>query len=127
MLARAPKLGEAMADLLCREIDAYSDGSVVTKDAVRESCVANVTFIFDSLAGDADDPDIDVSPAEHTGTTRALAGVPLPAVMTAYRIGFRFMWEQTLAAARAAAISRPTRSWMPPRGFSSPRTRSPRR
>ena len=24
--------------------------------------------------------------------------------MTAYRIGFRFMWEQTLAAARAAAI-----------------------
>ncbi len=46
----------------------------------------------------------DVSPAEHTGTARALAGVPLPAVMTAYRIGFRFMWEQTLAAARAAGI-----------------------
>ena len=101
MLARAPKLGKAMADLLCREIDAYSDGTVVTKDEVRESCVANVTFIFDSLAGDAD---ADVSPAEHTGTARALAGVPLPAVMTAYRIGFRFMWEQTLAAARAAAI-----------------------
>ncbi len=101
MLARAPKLGEAMADLLCREIDAYSDGTIVTKDEVRESCVANLTFIFDSLAGDAD---VDVSPAEHTGTARALAGVPLPAVMTAYRIGFRFMWEQTLAAARAAAI-----------------------
>lgn len=101
MLARAPKLGEAMADLLCREIDAYRDGSVVTKESVRESCVANVTFIFDSLAGDAD---ADVSPAEDTGTTRALAGVPLPAVMTAYRIGFRFMWERTLAAAREAAI-----------------------
>ncbi len=101
MLARAPRLGKAMADLLCREIDAYRDGTVVTKDQVAESCVANVTFIFDSLAGDAD---VDVSPAEHTGTARALAGVPLPAVMTAYRIGFRFMWEQTLAAARAAAI-----------------------
>jgi hypothetical protein len=101
MLARAPRLGEGMADLLCREIDAYRDGSVVTKDSVRESCVANVTFIFDSLAGDADP---DVAPAEHTGTTRALAGVPLPAVMTAYRIGFRFMWEQTLAAAREADI-----------------------
>jgi PucR C-terminal helix-turn-helix domain/GGDEF-like domain len=101
MLARAPKLGEAMADLLCRQIDAYRDGSVVTKDSVRMSCVANVTFIFDSLAGDAD---VDVSPAEDTGTARALAGVPLPAVMTAYRIGFRFMWEETLAAARAAGI-----------------------
>src|SRR6201999_1123844 len=53
MLSRAPRLGKAMADLLCREIDAYSDGTVVTKDEVRESCVANVTFIFDSLAGDA--------------------------------------------------------------------------
>lgn len=101
MLARAPQLGIAMADLLCREIDAYRDGSVVTKEEVAESCVANVTFIFDSIAGDTD---VDVSPAEQTGTTRALAGVPLPAVMTAYRIGFRFMWEQTLAAARAAAV-----------------------
>lgn len=30
--------------------------------------------------------------------------VPLPAVMTAYRMGFRFMWERTLATAREAAI-----------------------
>src|SRR5271168_2873937 len=105
MLARAPKLGRAMADLLCGQIDAYRDGSVVTKAQVAESCVANVTFIFDSLAGGAD---VDVSPAEHTGTTRALAGVPLPAVMTAYRIGFRYMWEETIATARAATI--PTES-----------------
>ncbi|MGO9384268.1 MAG: PucR family transcriptional regulator [Mycobacterium sp.] len=101
MRARAPRVGKAMADLLCREIDAYRDGSVVTKEQVAESCVANVTFIFDSLAGHAE---VDVAPAEHTGTARALAGVPLPAVMTAYRIGFRFMWEETLATARAAAI-----------------------
>jgi PucR C-terminal helix-turn-helix domain/GGDEF-like domain len=101
LLARASKLGMAMADLLCSEIDAYRDGSVVTREQVAESCVANVTFIFDSLAGNAD---VDVSPAERTGTARALAGVPLPAVMTAYRIGFRFMWEETLATARAAAI-----------------------
>jgi hypothetical protein len=101
MLARAPGLGKEMADLLCREIDAYRDGSVVTKQQVAESCVANVAFIFDSLTGDAD---VDVSPAERTGIERALTGVPLPAVMTAYRIGFRFMWEETLAIARAAAI-----------------------
>jgi hypothetical protein len=101
MLARAPGLGKAMADLLCRQIDAYRDGSVVSKDQVAESCVANVTFIFDSLTGN---DDVDVSPAAQTGTARALAGVPLPAVMTAYRIGFRFMWEETLATAREAAI-----------------------
>lgn len=101
MLSRAPELGRAMADVLCRDIDAYRDGTVVTKEQVAESCVANVTFIFDSLAGAAD---VDVSPAERTGTQRALAGVPLPAVMTAYRIGFRSVWEETLSVARAAAI-----------------------
>ncbi|MCV7409445.1 PucR family transcriptional regulator [Mycobacterium florentinum] len=101
MLARAPRLGTKMADLLCREIDAYRDGNIVAKDHVIESCVANLTFIFDSLNREGD---ADVAPAERTGTERAVAGVPLPAVMTAYRIGFRFMWEQTLATARAAAI-----------------------
>ncbi|MDT5168773.1 MAG: hypothetical protein QOD02_2104, partial [Mycobacterium sp.] len=106
MLTRAPGLGEALADRLCREIDAYRDGTVVTKDQVRASCVENLTFVFDSLAGRRDD----VSAAEHTGIARALAGVPLPAVMTAYRVGFRFMWEETLAAARAARI--PTESML---------------
>src|SRR5271169_2520695 len=105
MLARAPELGAALADRLFREIDAYRDGTVVTRDEVRASCEANLTFVFDSLAGHAD---VDVSPAEYTGTARALAGAPLPAVMTAYRIGFRFMWEETLATARAAGI--PTES-----------------
>jgi hypothetical protein len=105
MLARAPELGVALADRLFREIDAYRDGTVVPRDEVRASCEPNLTFVFDSLAGHAD---ADFSIAEHTGTTRALAGVPLPALMTAYRIGFRFMWEETLAAARAAGI--PTES-----------------
>jgi PucR C-terminal helix-turn-helix domain/GGDEF-like domain len=101
MLARAPELGEALADRLFREIDAYRDGTVVSKDEVAASCEANLTFVFHSLAGHTD---VDVSAAEQTGITRALTGVPLPALMTAYRIGFRFMWEETLAAARAARI-----------------------
>ena len=89
MLARAPELGQTLADRLFSEIDAYRDGNVVTKDEIRASCEANLTFVFHALLGHAD---VDVSPAEHTGTARALVGLPLPAVMTAYRIGFRFMW-----------------------------------
>ncbi|HEX3732671.1 MAG TPA: PucR family transcriptional regulator, partial [Mycobacteriales bacterium] len=105
MLARAPELGQALADRLFREIDVYRDGTVVTKDEVAASCEANLTFVFHALSGHAD---VDVSPAEHTGTARALTGLPLPALMTAYRIGFRFMWEETLAVGRAAAV--PTES-----------------
>ena len=80
ILSRAPELGEALADRLFREIDAYHDGTVVTKSEVAASCEANLAFVFDSLAGHTD---VDVSVAEHTGATRALAGVPLPALMTA--------------------------------------------
>jgi sugar diacid utilization regulator len=105
MLARAPELGQALADRLFREIDAYRDGTVVTKDEVAASCEANLSFVFHALSGHGD---VDVSPAENVGTARALVGLPLPAVMTAYRIGFRFMWEQTLAGGRAAGI--PTES-----------------
>jgi hypothetical protein len=105
MLARAPELGQALADRLFREIDVYRDGTVVTKDEVAASCEANLTFVFHALSGHAD---VDVSPAEHTGTARALIGLPLPALMTAYRIGFRFMWEETLAVGRAAGV--PTES-----------------
>src|ERR1700739_1805559 len=92
LLGRAPELGQALADRLFREIDAYRDGTVVTKDELSASCQANLTFVFHALSGHTD---VDVSPAEHTGTARALVGLPLPAVMTAYRIGFRFMWEET--------------------------------
>src|ERR1700685_3868614 len=93
MLARAPELGQELADRLFREVDAYRHGLVGTKDEVAASCAANLTFVFHSLSGHGD---VDVSPAEHVGTARALGGLPLPAVMTAYRIGVRFMWEQNL-------------------------------
>ena len=55
MLARAPSLGEALADRLFREIDAYHDGTVVSKDEVAASCEANLTYVFHSLAGHADE------------------------------------------------------------------------
>lgn len=98
LLARADELGAAMAQVIRRDVDFYgSNPVVITVDEVRRSCVANATYVFDALTGHVD---ADVSVAEDTGTRRATAGVPLPAVMAAYRVGFRFMWEETLAEAR---------------------------
>ena len=104
MLARAPKLGEAMADLLCREIDAYRDGTTVAKEEVRESCVANLTFIFDSLAGHADP---DVSPAEQTGAAAGLLRtfMYLGAIASAGLIGLAYGHRATDAGLhRLAAV-----------------------
>lgn len=101
MLDRAAELGASMADLLCREVAAYRDSDLVPRDEVYENCVANLVYIFSSLA---DDNSPDLAAAAHVGAARAVAGVPLTAVMTAYRIGFRLMWEETAEAARAAHI-----------------------
>ena len=101
MLARTDELSARMADLIAREVDFYQAQNVVSTAELRHSCAANTHYVFRSLAGEAD---LDVEPAETTGTARAAAGVPLPAVMAAYRVGFRFMWENTVAVARTAGI-----------------------
>jgi hypothetical protein len=97
LLARVDELGDEMAEVIFRDVDFYRTSATVSADQVRESCRANATFVFRSLGGDGE---LDVSPAEATGKARALAGVPLSTVMAAYRVGFRFMWEKTVEAAR---------------------------
>jgi hypothetical protein len=101
MLARAEELGGALAELICRDLDFYRSNSVVTKEQVSATCTANMIYVFRSLAGDSE---IDATPAEVTGTQRAAAGIPLAAVMAAYRVGFRFMWEKTIEEARRRRI-----------------------
>lgn len=101
MLARADEFGAALAAVIRRDIDYYRSNTLVSTDEIQRSCSANMTFVFRALAGDTD---MDVSAAEATGTSRALAGVPLPAVMAAYRVGFRFMWEKTVTEARSSGV-----------------------
>jgi hypothetical protein len=101
MLKRVPELCATLADQICAQIDGYRSAPAAVRSNVRESCIANMTFVYRSLSGDSD---ADLSPAFETGRARALEGVPLAAVMTAYRIGFRFMWEQTAATAREHGI-----------------------
>ncbi|MDR3660288.1 MAG: helix-turn-helix domain-containing protein [Mycobacterium sp.] len=104
MLARVSELGEQLADRIFSRIDGYRATPAV-RDDVRQSCIDNMTFVFRSLSGEGE---ADLSPAVTTGRARAVEGIPLASVMTAYRIGFRLMWEQSVAAARDAGI--PTES-----------------
>ncbi len=96
LLARVDELASEMTDLIFRDIDFYASNIVDRADVVN-SCRANSAFVFRSIRGDGD---IDVSVARATGTERAIAGVPLTAVMGAYRVGFRYLWEQALVAAQ---------------------------
>ena len=98
MLARADEIGTAMADLISRTVDFYdATSAIVSGTELRRSCIANTRYVFAALAGAGE---ADVSVAEETGVRRAAAAVPLPGVMAAYRVGFRHLWETTLAEAR---------------------------
>jgi plasmid stabilization system protein ParE len=91
--ARLPELSAKLAEIIRGEIDFYRVGSLVSPDELRETCQANLEFVFRSLAGDGR---FDTTQAYATGVRRATAGAPLPAVMDAYRVGSRFIWNAVI-------------------------------
>ena len=68
MLARVDEVAAAMADVIRRDVGFYqSNPGVVTRDELRRSCAANMTYVYEALAGDVD---ADVSVAEAARSLR---------------------------------------------------------
>ncbi len=88
--ARAPELSVKLTEVIRGEVEFYRVSSIVSQDELRETCQANLEFVFRSLSVDGP---FDTRQAYATGIRRAAAGAPLPAVMDAYRVGSRFIWN----------------------------------
>jgi hypothetical protein len=100
LLGRVPELSVTLADAIRSQIDLYRTGDVVTATQLTESLQSNLSFIFRSLgSGEV----FDTSEARATGVRRAAAGVPLPPIMDAYRMGTNFVWELLVQAARTSS------------------------
>lgn len=96
---RIDPLATAMAERIIAEVGFYRDQPAVSPGALRDSCRAHLEYVLGSLGA----PSIrDISPAEQNGRRRADADVPLPALMDAYRVGTRFIWEAFLAEAESS-------------------------
>lgn len=95
LLPKSDELGDRMAERICAEIPYYAEGSVVTVQDLAASSSANIRWILGRLSGAADE----LRGAWVTGTARAEQGVPYPAVLGAYRVGSRFLWEQMVERA----------------------------
>jgi sugar diacid utilization regulator len=93
---RVDVLATAMAKQITAEVSFYRDQPAVPLDDLRESCRAHLEYVLGSLGRPVPR---DTSPAERNGRRRADADVPLPALMDAYRVGTRFIWECFLAEA----------------------------
>lgn len=95
---QADELGRAVAAAIRAEIDFYRNTTVIGDDELIENCTSNLRSVFRGLQGIQT---FDTTPPESTGITRADAGVPLPALMGAYRVGFRISWQAVMQLADA--------------------------
>jgi PucR-like helix-turn-helix protein/diguanylate cyclase with GGDEF domain len=90
LASNADKLAQDVASAVRAEVDFYKTTRAVADDDLLASCTENLRFALKSLE---DGVAFDTSPAVATGSRRAAAGVPLPAVMDAYRIASYRLWD----------------------------------
>ena len=87
---RCDELAIELARAIRREVKLYDSAGPVRFEVVAEGCRANMRPIFAAIAVGTD---FDASAATELGAKRARDGVPLSAVMEAYRVGFRRLWD----------------------------------
>jgi len=79
-------------------VEFYKENRVVTDEELLESATDNIRFLFAKLTVGGP---FDTSPASATGVSRAAAGVPLPAVMAAFRVPSHRLWQAVIDVAAA--------------------------
>ena len=84
------ELAQHVASAVRAEVDFYKSTRAVADDDLLASCTENIRFALKSLE---DGVAFDTLPAATTGSRRAAAGVPLPAVMDAYRVASYCLWD----------------------------------
>jgi PucR C-terminal helix-turn-helix domain len=83
LLSRLDEYAHRMAERIRAHEPLYREGRVVTPEELRQSCGDNLRYVLGRLAGDID---IDTEAPRATG-------VPLSALLQAYRIGGRLIWD----------------------------------
>jgi hypothetical protein len=100
LLTKLDDLAAQLADRIRAAEALYRDEQAVPSTDLWRSCRHNLEHILTQLAGDAPG---NVAPARATGRRRAEQGIPLPAILHAYRVGGRFVWDTLLAHADTGA------------------------
>lgn len=96
MTARLPELADQLAERIRQAADAYGSDAVVPFDDLHTSCRNHLEFVFGQLTQPGP---VDLTVPRATGQRRADQGAPLAAIMDAYRIGSRFIWDSVVEEA----------------------------
>lgn len=112
---RVDDLAERVTDAIHSDISYYATSTMVPRERTISVIRANFTEV---VAAITDDAAFQTETARHTGATRAALGVPLPALMHAYRIAFQMVWrefrtiaESDSSLSRRAVLAATERIW----------------
>jgi hypothetical protein len=95
LLEDADGLAHEATERIQTGVPIYTTGLVSTEQ-LRHTLLTNVEYIFGQLGRRPFSPSPD---SYENGRARAQAGVPLTAIMAAYRVAARYFWERLAAAA----------------------------
>lgn len=102
LLADRDTLAAALAERLSRDVAAYRQRDEGWSRDLLAVCRAQIEAIFGQLD---DEGGFDTTTAYRSGRQRAESHIPLSAVLDAYRVAARFVWQTLIAACRAAEVS----------------------
>lgn len=101
LLERADELAEQLTVAIQAGVETYQRG-VVQREVLEAASMMNIQAILGGLGRVSATTSAE---SREDGRRRAAAGVPLTAVLEAYRVGARFLWEEVADTARSIGAS----------------------
>ncbi len=101
LLRQAEHLADAMVVRVQTAVPAYRTETAVSTEELRRTCLDNIHFVFGPIGRT---PALSSPESWENGRLRARAGIPLAAVMEAYRVAARFLWNCLAETAAHSAV-----------------------
>jgi hypothetical protein len=101
LMDQAGELADGMVARIRAAVPVYGAGTAIGDEELRRTCLDNIGFVFGPMGRE---PALSSPESRENGRRRARAGVPLPAVMAAYRVAARYLWDCLADAAARGAV-----------------------
>lgn len=107
LLGDADRLGMKLAQRILASQPAYASTPDIELDQLRDVARRNLAWSIRQMAGSLPPELSEPAEARATGRLRAQQGIPLEAVLSAYRLGGQLIWEEMLAVHRGTSLTTP--------------------
>jgi hypothetical protein len=101
LLGSVDPMAEELTDEILRDERSYAESTLLSRAQMRDAVRDNLRVILLALEGEP----VALEAARAAGQLKAELGIPLAAVLHAYRLGGRYIWDRLLAAAEASGCA----------------------